>query len=58
MNSKIDNEDKCSHCGEEIARDEDQVFIYTCPSCGRKGCDSCMPAGNGCMCPECEDGVE
>jgi hypothetical protein len=40
----------CPHCGEPTDR------ILLCPTCGREGCPECIPAGNGCECPECEEG--
>ena len=39
----------CPFCGEKTRR------ILTCPRCGREGCPECMPAGAGCICPECEE---
>ena len=41
--------EECPYCGKNTA------VILTCPGCGREGCENCMPAGNGCMCPECEE---
>lgn len=41
----------CPYCGNE----EEMERIFTCPRCGREGCWKCMPAGRGCICPECEE---
>jgi len=39
----------CQTCGEEAEK------VYECPECERKGCDYCMPKGQGLPCPECDD---
>ena len=61
---------QCGHCGEhvdslDILMNEDELValsgempLYTCPQCGRDGCPQCMPAGNNCLCPECEENKE
>jgi hypothetical protein len=43
----------CPNCGCDCTGDE-----LVCPECGRDGCSECMPAGRGCVCPECEEGGE
>lgn len=49
MPTKLDEPEGCPYCGE------DTTIIYECPVCYREGCPACMPAGNNCMCPECEE---
>lgn len=46
--------EECSHCGELCSPVPDG-HVLNCPKCLRNGCDACMPAGRGCLCPECED---
>ncbi len=41
----------CPHCGDATELDTPTE----CRECGREGCESCMPAGTGCPCPECEE---
>ena len=41
--------EECPYCGEAVNE------ILCCPECGRDGCWNCMPAGKGCICPECEE---
>ncbi len=45
----------CPYCDRIVDEDE----IITCPDCGRDGCctatGGCMPAGEDCICPECEE---
>ncbi len=53
-------EETCPHCQQP--RDAEELALQKtrgplrCPECGREGCFSCMPAGRGCICPECEEG--
>jgi DNA-directed RNA polymerase II subunit RPB2 len=44
-------------CKHDASKDPHDPYLYKleCPSCGKEGCDECMPAGRGCPCPECED---
>ena len=42
--------DQCPYCDELTDR------IFECPKCSREGCPKCMPAGIGCLCPQCEKG--
>lgn len=44
----------CPQCGEKRPLSE----AMKCPRCLRDGCPECMPAGRGCLCPECEAGEE
>jgi hypothetical protein len=52
----------CDTC--EVPYDAEYIEIvalfgpFICPQCEREGCPECMPAGRGCMCPECEEGAE
>lgn len=56
----------CPYCGETVEtaaksflqQDELEHGLprLECPVCGRDGCAICMPGGNNCMCPECEEG--
>lgn len=46
---------KCDYCGYVDTTDE-PAYRLQCPSCDREGCEECMPAGRGCVCPECENG--
>lgn len=64
---KTYSEDECCDgCGitHEAAREQGEIFEgellqrLECPGCGKVGCNVCMPAGNGCLCPECEDDDE
>lgn len=56
----------CAHCGisHKAARadgaiDKGELLqMLECPECYRMGCSVCMPAGNHCICPECEAGDE
>ena len=55
--------EKCHHCGAVQHQSEADKkngdppgFLLTCPGCYREGCEECMPAGRGCVCPECEEG--
>ena len=50
--------EECPTCTALFAVEDGRVFRYRCPRCRRVGCDVCMPAGNGCMCPECEGDEE
>ena len=54
----LTEDDACPHCGEGYDEDEREHVrthgVMHCPTCGRDGCDKCMPAGRGCACPECE----
>jgi hypothetical protein len=50
----------CSYCGA-VPDAEERTLVASrgklvCSSCARDGCFSCMPAGRGAICPECEDG--
>jgi hypothetical protein len=45
----------CDHCKANCVMEDGKVYRYTCPECRRPGCDSCMPAGHDCLCPECEE---
>ena len=29
-------------------------YYLECSSCGKPGCEECMPLGRGCACPDCE----
>lgn len=42
---------KCPYCAEVV----EEKFVFECPQCARVGCPECMPAGKGCICPECEE---
>lgn len=42
----------CPYCGTTMATDEK---VLSCPWCLREGCNNCMPAGRGCLCPNCEN---
>jgi hypothetical protein len=42
---------KCPTCGEPV----EEKYLFECPDCYRAGCPECMPAGNNCICPECEE---
>jgi hypothetical protein len=47
---------ECPACGNVVLLSE----ILECPDCHREGCCpdegfGCMPAGNNCSCPECEE---
>jgi hypothetical protein len=44
--------DTCPYCGTAITEENPAM---RCPQCGRDGCLECMPAGVGCICPECEE---
>ena len=46
----------CGECG--YRDDKEPSYLLECPSCGKLGCDECMPAGRGCACPECEESDE
>ena len=46
--------ESCPYCGERVLTKE----VIDCPECGRWGCPECMPAGRGCICPDCEDKQE
>lgn len=51
-------EAKCVACGHDASDDpngECYAYQLECPSCGKEGCDDCMPGGRGVVCPECED---
>lgn len=54
--------ERCPHCEEPRSDEElslqDKYGPLICPRCEREGCYQCMPAGRGCMCPECEQGEE
>lgn len=41
----------CQGCGHS----EHNLPVYECPGCGYEGCPECIPAGDGCMCPDCDD---
>lgn len=57
--------ERCDGCGEKQdsyaeARsdglpDDFGGFRLECPECYRPGCEQCMPAGRGCICPDCEE---
>ena len=50
---------KCGHCNNVAGdvKDENNLpYRLQCPTCYRDGCETCMPAGRGCECPECEEG--
>jgi hypothetical protein len=55
----------CAGCGishkaarEQGSIDEGELLQeLECPECGRMGCSVCMPGGNNCICPECEEGA-
>lgn len=40
----------CKYC-----RSYDIANEYTCPCCARKGCENCMPDGDGTPCQNCVD---
>lgn len=50
---------RCDHCDEPLSKEELDLEVVhgalRCPTCERTGCGECMPAGRGCMCPECEE---
>lgn len=54
----------CAYCGASHAQAikdtvlmKDELLSHLeCPECGRDGCEVCMPAGVGCVCPECDEG--
>lgn len=57
----------CAGCGviqrqtkEEKKNKEPAGYYLKCPACTKPGCEECMPAGRGCVCPDCEakDGDE
>jgi hypothetical protein len=49
--------DHCDYCGvKPKPKAKEPLYQYTCPMCMRPGCPECMPAGNGCICPACEEG--
>ena len=51
---------KCGECHHDASNDPNgDCYLYKleCPSCGKVGCDECMPAGRGCPCPDCEQGA-
>lgn len=48
----------CPYCGEALDVEDIEVGLLTCPECAREGCSQCMPAGRGCICPECEKDEE
>lgn len=55
------DEETCPYCGAPVGDDEGDYRTananrLVCPKCSRDGCPKCMPAGRGCMCPECEEG--
>lgn len=43
----------CPHCDNN--GDHEKAYVLQCPGCGRDGCPECIPAGRGCVCPECEE---
>jgi len=51
---KPETADDCPYCGFVgiIMKPEDSL---ECPKCHRDGCSECMPAGRGCLCPECAE---
>lgn len=49
----MDDDPTCHYCGDAISS---YSIMFECPTCGREGTEECcMPAGHGCMCPECEE---
>lgn len=52
IKKKMAESESCPHCGADL--EEDDGKILQCPQCDREGCSECMPAGRGCICPECE----
>lgn len=50
--------EKCDYCGQQKISENGKIYTYECPQCSREGCDFCMPAGNNCICPECEESIE
>jgi len=55
--------ERCAGCGAvQLQTQEDKDagapagYYLECPRCYRPGCEECMPAGRGCLCPVCEDG--
>lgn len=57
--------EKCHHCGKVQHQNEADKkngdppgYLLTCPECYRPGCEECMPMGQGCKCPKCEEGWE
>jgi hypothetical protein len=56
-------EETCDYCGagpkpkgSPPNSTKELFYRYACPMCMRPGCPECMPAGNGCICPECDEG--
>ena len=49
---------KCNYCGAKQEPEDGYVWFYECHECCREGCPECMPAGEGCICPECEENEE
>jgi hypothetical protein len=49
-----DDGGKCYNCSESI----EPKYRFHCPVCDRDGCPECIPAGRGCLCPECEEAEE
>lgn len=49
----------CGECKYDASQDPEDPYLYRleCPSCGKEGCDECMPAGRGVACPDCENSV-
>ena len=47
-------ETRCGYCH---VKSED-MYVLTCHDCQREGCPECMPAGRGCICPQCEEREE
>jgi hypothetical protein len=56
---------RCPHCKAKLEGDPEAQpgdypedfgdYKLQCPECYREGCETCMPLGRGCVCPECED---
>ncbi len=49
---------ECPFCGYELDAEHEAIVKqwgpFVCPTCGREGCEECLPSGRGCECPECE----
>jgi hypothetical protein len=58
INDLKDTSEPCPYCGQDVSLDD----MLECPGCGRPGCctykGGCMPGGNNCLCPTCEEGDE
>lgn len=47
----------CGHCEFKVPEDDKENYLFKieCPTCGREGCDECIPGGRGCECIDCLD---